>query len=57
MAKLDLTKRRQIRALEAKRDVVSARKQADTMALKTIRTQLKSLRGSRRRGATLRAVS
>ncbi len=55
MAKLDLSKRRQIRALEAKRDVVSARKQSDTMALKTIRTQLKSLRGNKRRNP-LRAV-
>lgn len=52
----DLTKRRQIRALEAKRDVVSARKQNDTMMLKTIRTQLKSLRGAKRRGPNLRAV-
>lgn len=54
--KLDMTKRRQIRALEAKRDVVQARKQGDTLMLKTIRTQLKALRGARRRGSGLRAV-
>lgn len=50
----DLQRRRAIRALEAKRDVLANRQLKDRVALKAVRAEIKAMRGRRR--ASLRSV-